>query len=103
MKAKILLFVLLCAVAASTGLVWAAGEAAQVPAATTSAAEAVQPDVSKTAAQLLDELTPKASEKGACCVADCFASWEECITECGANQACRQGCTADRRACTRGC
>ncbi len=100
MKAKILLFVLLCAVVASTGLVWAAGDSAQ---AVPNAAEVTQPDVNKTAAELLDELTQKASEKGACCVADCFESWEECITECGANTACRQGCLADRRSCTRSC
>jgi len=103
MKAKILFLAILCAVLASTSLVWAASNPSQDATVAQTAPEVTMPDANPTAAQLLDELTTDATELGACCVADCFDAWAECLTECGADPSCRQDCRADRRACTRTC
>lgn len=96
--------VVVLALAAAT-LVWAAQPAVEAP------APAQAPEVAAPtgdAAVALEDLFVDPVEVGACCVADCFAAWEVCISECPPfgdpyAEACRQGCADDRYACRRNC
>lgn len=103
MKIRNLLLALVALTLVSTGFVWAAGTDAE-PTQAVEAQPAVEaaPADNATAAELLESLQPKADDKGACCVADCFDAWSQCMAECS-DQACRIACGADRAACRQSC
>lgn len=90
-------------VLAIAGVAWASQPAASAPEAPEPAAEATAPagesGLGDEAA--FEGLSPEPVEM--CCRAACFAEYEACLSACGGDPVCGQGCSDARQACVQGC
>ncbi len=104
MKSKAVLLALFTVLIITTGIAWAAEDTSNDSQPPVVEATQVETD-NQTAAELLASMTADKTEAtaGGCCAADCWTYWEMCMTDCGADAACRQACRVDRRNCTSSC
>ncbi len=88
---------------AAAGMAWASQPAASAPEAPEPAFEAApasgESGLGEAAA--LEGLSPEPVEM--CCRANCFAEYEACLSTCGGDPVCGQGCSDARQACVQGC
>ncbi len=111
---KAIVRTLLVLLVVSTGFAWATDEPIPVPTPQIEQPEQIEPEAVEPEAETeeltvqdLEAMNPDAVDADACCIANCWTDFEDCMNECmdagNPYSTCNPVCAAERRSCIRGC